>query len=1015
MSRRSVLGSGATSVLLALGIVGACQGDDGWRDLFNAVDLDGWVINSGQWAVAGGILVNTGDGANDVLRFAETLPGDAYALEIRVQVVDGMRLRIHADAGMYVGNEGFKRQLDIYGSSASDLSEVSDDSYAPGSWYTLRLEVGRSGKASLYKNGVLTHTARRTAVQPLCLSISAGDPWSPGHVQVSSVRYRDLSGESQPGDTGRSEAPKTIHFCGREWAVHTGANTIELLESGKVLHINGSPTVKSNDYTYVQTPLDCSDSSKWSLSFDVKFGELREAGGGVILTRNESQIALIGADGWHSAISGFIVEDMVHTRPADQEWYSVEFRGDGQSIAMRLNGNPLGSCSVHQAPDSLLVGSRGAGAAGTQTEVMVRNVSFRTGSEGGLIQEFEERSDVLSHWRIEGPESYVTVADGRLRISAGKQAVSTFAGLTPTRNPFEGLADWTLEYAGAYETPGLYGAGIRVIDAKGRWIVMWWQDTSTARPFLGINGGKQWHDSGVSIPHVFTITKQGSTLTAYVNHYTLSRADRWNGFSLAYLKVLDGVHVCDEVSAKQRIVTSGLQRSGGTASAAVSPAAAKLGTAPIVDVVGWDVTCGTNLAVVKGATVHLTGRVEPEDRSTGQIRSLHVRVDKRVIKELKWDQIGMDLDTSEMQPGVHTLDIVPYRTLAHPEQVACERAIAVLERPPYSVSTAPQANEIVSAKLDVTLALRPDRLFHPSRFVYWVDGRPVGEREEPPFGGSVDLRSLAPGPHDLRVTAWDSQRKQEYASEPVRFVVGKRAWFESPADGAAVIVREDKHTLDLKARWPDDLTVTKVEYLCNAYPVGEADAEEGFVHTMDTTDLDPGLYVFTARITCANHDCRYEAAPSKVTVANQPRLDAIREARAAQQARVANMQRRIESLHSDIVRLLQDVEVRYEFTAERRSRALAIWDRATDWAAVSATDWEYLRATLTLDYAESSLAKAENKFVEMAGAKVDLAQSYIALGQTAEARRVLSEVIQAFGSEGPGERAKWLLNTLGKS
>src|SRR5262249_52027338 len=129
----------------------------------------------------------------DSLVLNQELPGETFTFEIRVAILAGQRLRIHFDngaSGFYIGNEGFSNQIDPYGDQVVDgVNVLADKSYTTRRWYDLRVEVD-ANHIALYKNGVLTHTARRKEVRPIKIIISPGDGYSEGHIAIAAMRLR---------------------------------------------------------------------------------------------------------------------------------------------------------------------------------------------------------------------------------------------------------------------------------------------------------------------------------------------------------------------------------------------------------------------------------------------------------------------------------------------------------------------------------------------------------------------------------------------------------------------------------------------------------------------------------------------------------------------------------------------------------------------------------------------------------------------------------------------------------
>ncbi|MGE5610583.1 MAG: lectin-like protein [Bacillota bacterium] len=180
-----LFGVSLVGVLMLSGVMPARAGQTAIVDLFNGSDLGNW--NGSGWRVSQGRLVSTtGD---TPLSWGPWLLGKDYSISMRLRVNQGMRPRVLLDGtGIYFGNEGSGRQFEVYGSYLSGIKQIGDDSYLPGTWYDLRLDV--SGRdVRFYKNGSLTHTAHLDKVLPVRVEMHQGDAWSPGQVDVASMSY----------------------------------------------------------------------------------------------------------------------------------------------------------------------------------------------------------------------------------------------------------------------------------------------------------------------------------------------------------------------------------------------------------------------------------------------------------------------------------------------------------------------------------------------------------------------------------------------------------------------------------------------------------------------------------------------------------------------------------------------------------------------------------------------------------------------------------------------------------
>jgi hypothetical protein len=166
------------------------------ENLFNGQNLSGWTFGESPWVVENGILKNTGAGNDgDLLHYSTQLPVEPFVFEIHMRMVSCTsqwpRLRIYFNGSdFFFGNEGSARQYEIYGNSMTNVVQtVVDDTYSLGVWYTLRLEVNSQNKVSFFRDGILTHTGVLTQRSPSDIVIKAGDNWSGGKIEISSITY----------------------------------------------------------------------------------------------------------------------------------------------------------------------------------------------------------------------------------------------------------------------------------------------------------------------------------------------------------------------------------------------------------------------------------------------------------------------------------------------------------------------------------------------------------------------------------------------------------------------------------------------------------------------------------------------------------------------------------------------------------------------------------------------------------------------------------------------------------
>jgi hypothetical protein len=181
------------ALAFALVVVGAASNTTAAPiQLYDGASLAGFTVHGPvSWSGAGGLLQNlsTADD-HSFLTYDTPLPSDSFYLEARVSVLEGIRFRLHEVFDqLYVGNEGFIRQFEVYGNQLTNSNQVADDFYDPNVFYTLRLEKDSDGQVRLFQDGVLTHTGIVGSLPPLAITILAGDGFSPGRIQISSLIY----------------------------------------------------------------------------------------------------------------------------------------------------------------------------------------------------------------------------------------------------------------------------------------------------------------------------------------------------------------------------------------------------------------------------------------------------------------------------------------------------------------------------------------------------------------------------------------------------------------------------------------------------------------------------------------------------------------------------------------------------------------------------------------------------------------------------------------------------------
>jgi hypothetical protein len=146
--------------------------------------LSQWHIGKGQWTQTDdGRIVGKGDSS---LRFRDTLPTHCV-IEFRMTVLKGMRPRVFFGGGMYIGNEGFTKQVKPHGTK----------SYQGGEWpyqhgQIIHIAVDLKGQDFRWSaNGRLMGKGKcRKVPAAISLRLSGGDGWSKGTTAFWDFRLR---------------------------------------------------------------------------------------------------------------------------------------------------------------------------------------------------------------------------------------------------------------------------------------------------------------------------------------------------------------------------------------------------------------------------------------------------------------------------------------------------------------------------------------------------------------------------------------------------------------------------------------------------------------------------------------------------------------------------------------------------------------------------------------------------------------------------------------------------------
>lgn len=166
-----------------------------------------------------------------------------------------------------------------------------------------------------------------------------------------------------------------------QWHMDNGTQYLET--DGNTLHLlprtngTGPRTVKA------AAKLSLPDTQKWQVSFDIRFGVLKDMASSFHFMQGDRNIGWVGADGVHKVIGIFAGKDSeVSAPPADKEWHHFTYAFDGSALTISQDGKLVTSVpeqneNIHGigTPNNLYVDNgQDLSQPSTQTGVWVRNM-----------------------------------------------------------------------------------------------------------------------------------------------------------------------------------------------------------------------------------------------------------------------------------------------------------------------------------------------------------------------------------------------------------------------------------------------------------------------------------------------------------------------------------------------------------------------------------------------------------------------------------------------------------------
>ena len=115
----------------------------------------------------------------------------------------------------------------------------------------------------------------------------------------------------------------------------------------------------------------------WQLSFDIRYGVLRDQAGGISLYRGGGVIGHIEADGFTKDMGVFLGKNNeIWRMAADTEWHHVSFMSDGSRLTVGCDGQQIGIGAAQNIPDSIdISNSQDMTVPCHQEGIWVRNIT----------------------------------------------------------------------------------------------------------------------------------------------------------------------------------------------------------------------------------------------------------------------------------------------------------------------------------------------------------------------------------------------------------------------------------------------------------------------------------------------------------------------------------------------------------------------------------------------------------------------------------------------------------------
>lgn len=173
--------------------------------------------------------------------------------------------------------------------------------------------------------------------------------------------------------------PDALH-----WTTTDGYQYLEA--SSSELHLKPRFDGAGPHNVHASSKIDLPRTKIWRVSFDIRFGGLKDQASSFHLTRDGHDVGWVGADGFYKQMGVFTGKDREYGFNADLRWHHLSYTSSANAFTVELDGKQIGSASAQDIPDSVnLSNGQDLSVPCHQGGVWVRNVKVQ--SQQGTIGE----------------------------------------------------------------------------------------------------------------------------------------------------------------------------------------------------------------------------------------------------------------------------------------------------------------------------------------------------------------------------------------------------------------------------------------------------------------------------------------------------------------------------------------------------------------------------------------------------------------------------------------------------